>query len=94
MVYENCLLAFLVIFSVFFKFFLTSFFDLIFSFFIFYQFLKFVFFLSNFAFLFDSRAVYGPLVVTIVLVAKNGVERSFSELWKMRISSFYANFHF
>ena len=39
-------------------------------------------------------ALCGPLVVAIVLVAKNCVERSFSELWKMCISSFYENFHF
>ena len=39
----------------------------------------------------DFWALYGLLVVTIVLVAKDCVERSFSGLWKIRISSFYEN---
>ena len=39
-------------------------------------------------------ALCGPLVVAIVLVARNCVERSFSELWKVRIVSLYGNFHF
>ena len=41
----------------------------------------------------DFWALYGLLVVAIVLVAKNCVERSFSELWKIRISSLCEDFH-
>ena len=54
---------------------------------LYFHFLKIVLFLVLWA-------LCGPLVVAILSVAKNCVEQFFSELWKIRISSFYGNYHF